>query len=266
VILKPAANAPASLTGDEVQILLRAGTAPIGIGSNRYETGLQMEAQFRPGLFILDDGFQHRSLDRQIDVVMIDALDPFGGAGVFPLGRLREPLDGLARAHCLVLTRTQAGRSYAGIEARLRQYNPGAPLFSSRVTARRWIEAANEQNYAPDALPVRRVAAFCGLANSASFWLSLEQLGYRPVYQRAFGDHHLYRAAEIATLAAQARAHRAEALLTTEKDLANLPPETLDLISPIPLFWLEIGIEFENEPAIVEWIERKLPPVEEASP
>jgi tetraacyldisaccharide 4'-kinase len=225
-----------------------------------------MEARFRPGVFILDDGFQHWRLERQVDLVMIDALDPFGGSGLFPLGRLREPLEALKHADAFILTRTQTGRRYDGVEARLRQSNPEAPLFRSRVTPRRWIDASNGEAYPPGELPASRVAAFCGLANPASFWLTLEQLGYRPVYEWAFGDHHHYTIAEIRTLADQARAHRAEALLTTEKDLMNLPVEAMALISPIPLFWLEIRIEFENEPAIVEWIEKQLPRVGEASP
>jgi tetraacyldisaccharide 4'-kinase len=225
-----------------------------------------MEARFQPDVFILDDGFQHRRLHRELDIVTIDALDPFGGAGVFPLGRLREPLEGLARAQCLILTRTQPGRSYAGVEARLRKYNPEAPLFRSRVTPSRWVEASTAKAYPPRGLPARRVAAFCGLANPASFWLSLQQLGYPPVYKWAFGDHHHYTAAEIGSLVAQARAHRAEALLTTEKDLVNLSPDVLALIAPIPLFWLEIRMEFEDETAILEWVERLLPRVEEASP
>jgi tetraacyldisaccharide 4'-kinase len=266
VILEPGAKAPVEVTGDEAQILLRAGTAPVGIGGDRHEAGSQMEAQFRPGVFILDDGFQHWRLERQIDLVMIDALDPFGGAGLFPKGRLREPLDALTRADAFVLTRTQTGRRYDGIEARLRQYNADAPVFRSRVVPRRWIDASSGRGYAPDKLPARRVAAFCGLANPASFWLTLEQLSYRPAYKWAFGDHHHYTIAEIRTLAAQAQAHRAEALLTTEKDLMNLPPEALALIAPMPLFWLEIRIEFENEQAIVEWIEKRLPRAEEAFP
>jgi tetraacyldisaccharide 4'-kinase len=266
VIIDPGAQAPIALTGDEAQLFVRAGVAAVGISANRYHAGKELEKRTNPGIFVLDDGFQHAKLARQLDLVMIDTLDPFGGEDLFPAGRLREPLEALGRADGFVLTRTQPGRRYDGIESRLKRYNPDAPRFRSRVVPKRWVDAVSGEEYGPEQLPVSRVAAFCGLANPASFWLSLESVGLQPVYRWSFGDHHEYKPGEIHTLVAQARTNRAEALLTTEKDLMNLSGEAIRLIAPLRLIWLGIGIEFENEREMLEWIDKRLPPVAAVSP
>ncbi|HSP67186.1 MAG TPA: tetraacyldisaccharide 4'-kinase, partial [Bryobacteraceae bacterium] len=97
VIVPRGETASVEQTGDEAQIFIQRGVAHVGIGANRYEMGRKMEQQMHPGVFLLDDGFQHFGLKRDRDIVLLDALDPLGG-GVFPLGRLREPLSALARA------------------------------------------------------------------------------------------------------------------------------------------------------------------------
>ena len=99
--LAPGANLSSEKTGDEPQIFLRSGIAPVGIGADRYEAGMQLREKFAVDVLVLDDGFQHVQLARDIDIVLIDALDPLGGGGVFPLGSLREPFRGdRARGHC----------------------------------------------------------------------------------------------------------------------------------------------------------------------
>src|SRR5258708_4332151 len=106
------APAPTVMTGDEAQIFVRAAVAHVGIGSDRWEVGREVEARSHADVFLLDDGFQHRRLKRDVDIVLIDALDPFAGGALFPRGRLREPLPGLARADMFVITRAQPGRQY----------------------------------------------------------------------------------------------------------------------------------------------------------
>jgi 3-deoxy-D-manno-octulosonic-acid transferase len=233
-------------TGDEAQMLLRAGDARVGIGGDRFSVGRQLEQERKPDVFLLDDGFQHVRLDRQHDVVLIDALDPLGG-GVFPLGRLREPLDNLKRATEIVITRVEPGQSTAGLERRLRRYNAEAALFRSRVVPRQWVELDTGAAIEIAAAAFRRVAAFCGLAVPRAFWRTLEELGLECAFQQAFGDHHRYRPEELRRLADRAAAGGAEALVTTEKDAINLPEGAAALVAPLKLRWLRIGIEIENE-------------------
>jgi len=245
-IFEAGAQAPVSRTGDEAQIFLRSGVAPVGIGARRAAVGRAIEQRFRPDVLILDDGFQHWRLARDHDIVLVDALDPFGGGALFPLGRLRELPEALARAGTVVITRAEPGRAYPGIERLVRTHNAHAPIFRARVATERWVEAGSGEDFEPAGLPCSRVAAFCGLANPASFWRTLESLGLTPVMRREFADHHRYRPAELRRLAAEARLGGAEALLTTEKDLMNISGPVEEFISGLRLFWLGIGVEVED--------------------
>ena len=97
-------------TGDEPQIFLRSRVAPVGIGADRFQTGSRLAELFDTDVVVLDDGFQHVRLARNFDLVLIDALNPFGGGEVFPVGRLREPPQGLARADAVVASRASKPR------------------------------------------------------------------------------------------------------------------------------------------------------------
>jgi tetraacyldisaccharide 4'-kinase len=230
----------AAQTGDEAQIYLRSGIVPVGISSNRFAAGERLEREFGPSVFLLDDGFQHWKLKRNIDVVLIDVLDPFS-SGVFPAGRLREPERALARADAFVLTRTELCRRYDGIVHRIRRWNPSAPIFFCRLVPGQWKTL--DGKFA--GLPERgRAGAFCGLANPSSFWRSLETAGVNPVWRRAFPDHHRYSAGEIAEMLTQS-----DYLLTTQKDTFNLPSETRR-----PIYWLDIDVLLTEESALIEFI------------
>ncbi len=132
--------APVSFTGDEAQIFVQSGYAHAGIGADRFVTGRLLEEKYRPDIFLLDDGFQHTRLRRDLDLVLIDALNPFGGGAVFPLGNLREPLSALSRAGAFVIMRAAPEREYAGIVRQLRVFNPPAPIFRARLEHRYWVD------------------------------------------------------------------------------------------------------------------------------
>jgi tetraacyldisaccharide 4'-kinase len=250
LILEPGAAAPARMTGDEPQIFLRAGTAAVGIGPDRAEAGRRMETRFSPGVFLLDDGFQHTRLHRDADIVCIDALNPFGGKEIFPAGRLREPLDGLARAGAFVLTRTEAARNPEAVEREIRRHNPDAPVFRARTATEGWIDAARGAPATP-ALPA---GAFCGLGNPQSFWSTLEVLGIPLVERFEFADHHLYRPAEISRMRAHLQAGGAVSVLTTEKDQLNLPDGWEELFSPVRVYYVKIRLDVEGGEELLAWI------------
>jgi len=253
VLVRRGGTASLDLTGDEAQMLLRKGDAHVGVGSHRYAVGRQMQTHFAPGVFLLDDGFQHRKLARQQDIVLIDGLNPFGG-GVFPLGRSREPAAGLSRATAIVVTRAEPGQHNTGLERALRRYNRTAPIFRCRVVPREWVDVGSTLS-TPVAQPgFGKVAAFCGLGNPRSFWSTLEELKLNLLFHWAFGDHHSYTLAELQRLLAQARACGAEALVTTEKDALNLCNEAAAMVAPLKLYWLKIGIEIENEEELLQQI------------
>jgi tetraacyldisaccharide 4'-kinase len=204
---------------------------------------LQAEQSLKPDVFLLDDGFTHRRLARDVDVVLIDALDPIGGGELIPLGKLREPLEALGRADVFMLTRCDFSRDYRGIDNALRKWNARAPVFRSRLVSRGWAAAfTNESAKAPE-----RVVAFCGLGNADSFWKSLRDLGIQPLDKLSFGDHYQYSPRDLTALARYAECLRATALVTTEKDVVNFPVGSETIFTEMPVLWLRVGVEIENE-------------------
>lgn len=257
LVLGPGAKASPRLTGDEAQIFLRAGIAPIGIGARRYESAKILLRQFpSTGVLLLDDGFQHARIDRDFDVVVIDGLDPFGQDALVPLGRLREPLSALARAGAFIVTRAENDLRFEAIRARLRTLNPAAPAFRTRLLARCWRDYRT--GACMEIQAGARVAAFCGLGNPQNFWRTLESLGLNVTFRWFFEDHHSYKPFELQRLAHQARMHGAKVLVTTEKDRINCPNHLAKAIAPVNLAWLEIDLKLEDEPRFLEIIERML--------
>ena len=257
ILVEAGEPAPVSFTGDEAQIFVQSGYAHSGIGSDRFVTGRLLEEKYRPDIFLLDDGFQHTRLRRDLDLVVIDALHPFGGGAVFPLGNLREPLSALSRAGAFVIMRAAPEREYLGIVRQLRALNPRAPIFRARLVHRHWVEYRTRQPHRPLDVPV---AAFCGLANPASFWGTLRSLRLQPVFHWAFGDHHHYTCAQVKRLADQAKMHGSNLLLTTEKDAMNLPESTAGVLehAGVEIYWLKIGVHVEKEDQLLELIASKM--------
>ncbi len=257
LVFAPGMKVPPAFTGDEAQIFLRDAVAPIGIGAERYDTAKVLVAAFpATNVLLLDDGFQHARLKRDVDIVVIDGLDPLGQEEIVPLGRLREPLSALDRADVLVVTRAELDDRYEAIKSRLREYNSHAPIFRTRLRARRWRDSVMSEPV--DELPARRVAAFCGLGNPQNFFHTLEALGLEVVFRCAFGDHHTYQPVELHRLVHQARAHGAEMLVTTEKDRINCPSKVDALVAPLKLAWLEIELQLEGEDRLFALLDRKL--------
>ncbi|MFN7650839.1 MAG: tetraacyldisaccharide 4'-kinase, partial [Acidobacteriota bacterium] len=240
-------TAPIARTGDEAQIFVRSGEAHVGVGRDRYAVGRAMEAALRPEVFVLDDGFQHHRLGREFDLVLLDARDPFAGDAPFPLGRLREAPEALRHATAILLTRTERGRRYTALRRRL----PVVPVYRSHVVAEAWMDARTGEAVA---LRGERVAAFCGLANPATFWSSLREQGLRPLFRWTFGDHHHYRHRELRRIREQALQQGAEVLLTTEKDMMNLPADLGEILAPVQVLWLRIGVAIEQEEDLVRQI------------
>jgi tetraacyldisaccharide 4'-kinase len=242
-IIPRGTQADRAVTGDEAAIFISRGDAHVGIGADRYAIGRRMEDTLSPGVFLLDDGFQHRRLARTHDIVLIDAADPLAG-GVFPLGRLREPLESLARADTILLTRCSPGQDTSAIERLIARYNAQSPVFRSRVVAVEWVGLKGE-----GIGDFGTAAAFCGLGDPRAFWRTLEELGIETVWHREFMDHHRYTARELKQLAAGINT-----LLTTEKDVMNLPPDAAQILAPCRLFWLKIDVEIENKAAFLSRI------------
>lgn len=245
-------SAAVAMTGDEAQIFIRSGAAHVAIGRDRWEAARALQNRCEADVYLLDDGFQHWRLHRDLDIVVIDALDPFAGGALFPKGRLREPPSAIARAGALVIARAQPARRYRGLRSWLAEINSNAPVFTAAVRPLRWIRAAKREPAAQIAGPV---FAFCGLGNPNSFWETLHSLGMDTAGTWVFGDHHVYKPRELRRLAVQARHAGCMALVTTEKDAMNLPENFAAVIAPLELYWLEIEIQIDPEGDLIAMLQ-----------
>jgi 3-deoxy-D-manno-octulosonic-acid transferase len=258
VAIPAGGTAEVSQTGDEAQIYLRAGTAALGIAANRYTAGLILRGRFGVDIFVLDDGFQHRQLRRDVDIVLIDGLKPFGNGELMPLGRLREPMEALARADAFVITRSELSRITPAIERKLREYNAAAPVFRAATMADQWVEFPTGHEYHSADLAGERVIAFCGLGNPESFWQTLASLEIRPLETLEYDDHHAYTTAELRRLVQLAKEQGATLLLTTEKDSVNLCQEGALLLEGVKLLWLKIDFAIDDERALMGMVGARL--------
>lgn len=254
VIAAPGDRCSVSRTGDEAQLLLRRGHAVIGVGADRKTTGEELERLHHPSVILLDDGFQHWALERDVDLVLIDSFDPLARNAVFPLGRLREPLTALQRASAFVVTRASPPVPWTGLEALLHSAQPAAPVSYCSVLPVEWVDAETGQTHPFSDIRNERTAAFCGLGNPASFWASLHELGIRPEMRWALSDHHQYRPHQVRRMARQAQVAGVQLLLTTEKDSVNLPAEFPELAAPLRIWWLRMEVAMDREPEFLGWL------------
>jgi len=211
--------------GDEPALMadLLPGT-PIVVGRDRYEAGRWALDRFPADLVLLDDGFQHLRLARNIDIVAVDATDPFGGGHLLPRGLLREPADGLKRGHLFCLTRTDQSDRVEALRDRLRILNPCAPLVETvhRPAGLKPVSDGHERP--PSSLRGRKIIAFSGIGRPASFEHTLRELGARLVDTARYPDHHPYTPQDLDDLYERARRADADLVVTTEKDAVRLPP------------------------------------------
>jgi tetraacyldisaccharide 4'-kinase len=201
-------------------------------------------------LIVLDDGFQHRRLARDVDLVLIDALEPFGLAHLFPRGLLREPIGSLWRASVVVLTRADLINPAERAAIRSAAQSVAGPLH--------WVEArhaplclVDDQGTASelDQLNGMSVAAFCGIGNPEGFRRTIEPLCRKLLDFRIFPDHYDYSAADVVALERWADGLGANLVLTTQKDLVKLRASVLGLA---PLRALRIGLEVMEGGAILD--------------
>jgi tetraacyldisaccharide 4'-kinase len=207
-------------------------------------------------LIILDDGFQHRRLGRDVDLVMLDALDPFGLGRLFPRGLLREPLGSLRRASAIVLSRADLieKSDRTAIRQTIQALRSSVPLIDARHAPLDLIDG-DGQSESLKALSGRSIAAFCGIGNPEGFRRTLEPLCGRIAEFRIFPDHHRYTAEDVASLASWARASGANLALTTQKDLVKLRTASL---GPVKLWALRIGLEITDGLEALEELLRPL--------
>ncbi|HZE21142.1 MAG TPA: tetraacyldisaccharide 4'-kinase, partial [Desulfobaccales bacterium] len=186
-----------------------------------YAAGMTAWEEFQPDLFLLDDGFQHFQLHRDLDLVLLDAAAPFGNGFLLPRGPLREPRVALEAAEVIILTRFAPERHQAQLDALHRDF-PHKTILTAGIDPVRVTSYPGGHAEGLEAMRHRALVAFAGLARPGVFTSTLQEMGVDVKDFWAFPDHHVYRRQEIRDLADQARTLGAGALITTGKDWARL--------------------------------------------
>lgn len=246
-----------SEVGDEPALLARwLPEVPIVVSSDRYRAGQFAENRWNVGAHVLDDGFQHLPLARDVDMVTLDATRELSDWELLPAGRQREPCSALARADLVVLTRTELADSskLATLESRIRRVNSVARIFHASTRLHGLIDVATGQRTSTSAWSARgpTIWAFCGIGNPGAFFADLRAWGFSLAGETAFRDHHVYRAAELHDIETRAQMAGAEALVTTEKDAMNLPANSTGgggAITLLPLVAAASEMELREERA-----------------
>jgi tetraacyldisaccharide 4'-kinase len=240
-------------TSDEIELMKfrLQDRVLFGVGPDRYEQGRRLEEK-GIDIFLLDDGFQHLQLARDVNILLMDASQPLHRESMLPAGRLREPVSSMERADLLVVTRTETSPATQQAIAKLQSY----PVFSAatRLLGFRRLNAGI-QLLAPESIGAGPFYAFCGIGNPLAFFRDLQNWSIPVTKTSEFPDHHRYDARDVLELEAVARAAGAKALLTTEKDAQNLTGTTF---AELPVFIAVIDLELSNPDAYLSTIRERL--------
>ncbi len=259
-ILRSAGLRPAVLTrgymagakgpGDEPKMMAEIlPDVPVLVGADRRDN---IRAALRTGgtdIFVCDDAFQHWPLKRNLDIVAVDALNPFGNGCVLPRGILREPLCGLKRAHIAVITRTDRNPDgITDLRRRLREMNPNMLIVESIHQPLGLSDVYDRAFLGLDILRGKKVAAFCAIADPEAFGDSLARAGAQVVRRFDFMDHHVYTATDLSVLRDFCRANGIDTVVTTHKDAVKIN-DRKDAWEEINVVRLNIGltITYGNE-------------------
>lgn len=241
-------------TSDEIEMMRVRfqDRVAFGVGKNRFVQGHRLEAQQEVDVFLLDDGFQHLQLARDIDIVLLDASREMGKVRLLPAGRLREPLSALSRANLVVFTRIENAPGAREAIQRLWKF----PVFAAETRLLGFRLFGGDRTLFPaDSIGAGPFFAFCGIGNPEAFFRDLERCHVPVAGSRKFRDHHRYVPEDIALLERAASQANAKAFLTTEKDEQNLAG--LAFLSK-PVYVSMIDLELIPESEFLAAIERAL--------
>jgi tetraacyldisaccharide 4'-kinase len=235
--------AEARAGGDEPRLLAeRLPGVPVVVGENRYEAGRVAVERCGATAVVLDDGFQHRTLAKDLEILVVSGRAPWGNARVFPRGMLREPLGGLRRAHAVLVTNPAGPKAVAEVTATVRRHHATAPVLAARYELQDAREPLRGRRLPVRELAGRRLLAFAGLGSPEGFAETVDATGIRRVGFVEFPDHHWFTPSDVAELGRDARAAGAQGLVTTEKDWVRMrelaPP-------PLPLWVLPVRLVIE---------------------
>ena len=245
--------------GDEPALLAeRLPGIPVVVGESRLEAGRVAVERCGATAIVLDDGFQHRTLRKDLEILAVNGPSPWGNGRLFPRGMLREPLSALRRADLLVVTNASDDAVRAAIVDVIRAHNPSAPVAAASYQVVELREPSSGHRLGAEALGGRRFLAFAGLGSPRGFSDTLRAAGVGMAGLAEYPDHYWFASSDLDELARQSRALGAEGLVTTEKDwmrLKSLPPPA------VPLWVLKVRLRVaDGRDRLLQALERVLAP------
>ena len=260
----------AEQAGDEPYMTAcRLKGVPVVVGKNRFAAGMLAISKFQPDVIVLDDAFQHLKLKRDIDLVLLDYIRPFGNSHLLPRGVLREPVSSLARSTACILTRCRTGADEAPMSsvAEIQMLLPSIPVFTSSHVPYWYGVPRGEHNSfeaAPDAFSANdieqikhhEVFCFSGIARNDDFQHTVKDLGLKVTGVLEFSDHHPYTDKDLATILRCAENAGADRLITTEKDHARIASK-----GPLPMELIVVGVKVsfgDNDQEFISFITNRL--------
>ena len=241
VVVGPDSGYGPDRTGDEpLELAVRLPGVPIVVDADRVRGGREA-IRLGANILVLDDGFQHRRLARDLDLVLVDAGDPWGGGHLPPRGRLREPLGALVRATAVVVTKVRSDwrEEVDGIAQQVAGIAGDLPVLVARLTASR---VRTSEGWQPiEAATGRRAFAFAGIGRPQGFVDLLEEAGVEVVATQWYRDHHRYTLADVEQIVSLAADHAAIPMTTT-KDAVKLQPDAAVSV-----------VEAEMSPVVGDW-------------
>jgi tetraacyldisaccharide 4'-kinase len=241
-------------TSDEIEQMKQRFQERVafGVGKDRFDQGRRLEAQEDIDIFLLDDGFQHLQLARDLDIVLIDASRQMAKERLLPAGRLREPLSALGRTNLLVFTRVENAPGAREAIQRLWKF----PVFAAETKLRGFrLFGVDSAIFPSDSIGPGPFFGFCGIGNPDAFFRDLESWNVPVAGSRKFRDHHRYELRDIALLDRAGAQANAKAFLTTEKDAQNLAGLALPAL---PIYVAMIDLEVVPEAEFLSVIGRTL--------
>jgi len=233
---------PWAEVGDEPYLLAsRLSDVPVIVSKDRRTAGAYAEKKYQSDVLILDDGFQYWKLYRDLDIVVIDSMNPFGNLKLFPAGILREPLSSLKRADILVLTKADQISNKQNLIQVLRAYNQAAPLVESTYKINSIERCFDHSAMEEKKLEGKKCLAFSGIGNPISFEQSLQLLKVEVLKHHKFPDHFFYQKRDLLNLEKEAQQLGVDFMITTEKDSVRIPM-IKDLEIPIYIFKIDLVI------------------------
>lgn len=232
---------PSYLYGDEpVMLARRHPDVPVVVARDRWAAGMDAAVTWNAQVVVADDAFQHRRLERDLDVVVVDAARFFGNGRIFPAGPLREHPRGISRADVVLITRRSGREALGERRTQIALLAPKALIVEGDIVPSRWRPFEHQDGV--EEPPEGPLYAFCGLANPEAFRITLRGMNRDLSGWRSFPDHYRYRDAEVEKVRMAARASGAEAVVTTEKDAVRIPCWA----GEPPLYVLDVGLEIHR--------------------